>query len=157
MEAVPPTNSTPISMTVQPRHAADRYPGTFPAWYAASALSPTTCPRARVLATIRRCNSLLPLWHHAGGSHVPAAKSMPVRIHIGAIDDERALGTHEVHQMRGRDVEHFVRPQCRTNAENRKPKTLAASSSNNSWRRSKSGKPSPSPVTRRFAISLCAT
>jgi hypothetical protein len=24
---------------------------------------------------------------------------MPVRIHIGAIDDERALGTHEVHQM----------------------------------------------------------
>src|SRR6185503_8537308 len=85
------------------------------------------------------------------------AKSMPVRIHIGAIDDERALGTHEVHQMRGRDVEHFVRPQCRPSAENRKPKTLAASSSNNSWRRSKSGKPSSSPVTRRFAISLCAT
>jgi molybdopterin-dependent oxidoreductase alpha subunit len=27
------------------------------------------------------CNPLLPLWHHAEGSHVPAAKSIPVRIH----------------------------------------------------------------------------
>lgn len=26
------------------------------------------------------CNPLLPLWHHAEGSHVPAAKSIPVRI-----------------------------------------------------------------------------
>ncbi len=27
------------------------------------------------------CNPLLPLWHYAEGSHVPAAKSIPVRIH----------------------------------------------------------------------------
>ena len=27
------------------------------------------------------CNPLLPLWHHAEGSHVPAAKSIPVRVH----------------------------------------------------------------------------
>ena len=27
------------------------------------------------------CNPLLPLWHHAEGSRVPAAKSIPVRIH----------------------------------------------------------------------------
>jgi hypothetical protein len=26
------------------------------------------------------CNPLLPLWHHAARSHVPAAKSIPVRI-----------------------------------------------------------------------------
>ena len=26
------------------------------------------------------CNPLLPLWHHAEGSHVPAAKSIPVRV-----------------------------------------------------------------------------
>ena len=26
------------------------------------------------------CNALLPLWHHAERSHVPAAKSIPVRI-----------------------------------------------------------------------------
>ena len=27
------------------------------------------------------CNPLLPLWHHAEGSHVPAAKSIPVHVH----------------------------------------------------------------------------
>ena len=26
------------------------------------------------------CNPLLPLWHHAERSHVPAAKSIPVRV-----------------------------------------------------------------------------
>ncbi|MEF7615742.1 FdhF/YdeP family oxidoreductase [Aquincola sp. MAHUQ-54] len=26
------------------------------------------------------CNPLLPLWHHAEGSHVPAAKSIPIRV-----------------------------------------------------------------------------
>ena len=26
------------------------------------------------------CNPLLPLWHYAEGSHVPAAKSIPVRV-----------------------------------------------------------------------------
>ena len=26
------------------------------------------------------CNPLLPFWHHAARSHVPAAKSIPVRI-----------------------------------------------------------------------------
>jgi hypothetical protein len=26
------------------------------------------------------CNPLIPLWHHAEGSKVPAAKSIPVRI-----------------------------------------------------------------------------
>jgi hypothetical protein len=26
------------------------------------------------------CNPLIPLWHHAEGSHVPAAKAIPVRV-----------------------------------------------------------------------------
>ena len=30
------------------------------------------------------CNPLIPLWHHALGSHVPAAKSIPVRITVPA-------------------------------------------------------------------------
>jgi formate dehydrogenase major subunit len=41
------------------------------------------------------CNPLLPLWHHAKESHVPAAKSIPVRIVVPAADpaDEAATDT----------------------------------------------------------------
>jgi hypothetical protein len=30
------------------------------------------------------CNVLLPLWHHATRSKVPAAKSIPVSVRLGA-------------------------------------------------------------------------
>jgi len=37
-------------------------------------------PRYSVAAYYPECNGLIPLWHHAEGSKVPAAKSIPVRI-----------------------------------------------------------------------------
>ena len=39
-----------------------------------------TCHRAPSAGYYPECNPLLPLWHHAEGSHVPAAKSIPVRV-----------------------------------------------------------------------------
>jgi anaerobic selenocysteine-containing dehydrogenase len=38
-------------------------------------------PRGSCAGYYPECNPLLPLWHHAEGSHVPAAKSIPVRVH----------------------------------------------------------------------------
>jgi molybdopterin-dependent oxidoreductase alpha subunit len=38
-------------------------------------------PRGSCAGYYPECNPLLPLWHHAEGSRVPAAKSIPVRIH----------------------------------------------------------------------------
>lgn len=37
-------------------------------------------PRGSCAGYFPECNPLLPLWHHASGSHVPAAKSIPIRI-----------------------------------------------------------------------------
>jgi anaerobic selenocysteine-containing dehydrogenase len=37
-------------------------------------------PRGSCAGYYPECNPLLPLWHHAKRSHVPAAKSIPVRI-----------------------------------------------------------------------------
>jgi anaerobic selenocysteine-containing dehydrogenase len=37
-------------------------------------------PRGCCAAYYPECNPLLPLWHHASRSKVPAAKSIPVRI-----------------------------------------------------------------------------
>lgn len=37
-------------------------------------------PRGSCAGYFPECNPLLPLWHHAKGSKVPAAKSIPVRI-----------------------------------------------------------------------------
>jgi anaerobic selenocysteine-containing dehydrogenase len=40
-------------------------------------------PRGCCVGYYPECNPLLPLWHHAEGSKVPAAKSIPVRISRG--------------------------------------------------------------------------
>lgn len=37
-------------------------------------------PRGCVAGYYPECNPLIPLWHHAVGSKVPASKSIPVRI-----------------------------------------------------------------------------
>jgi anaerobic selenocysteine-containing dehydrogenase len=37
-------------------------------------------PRRTIAGYYPECNGLIPLWHHAEGSKVPAAKSIPVRI-----------------------------------------------------------------------------
>jgi anaerobic selenocysteine-containing dehydrogenase len=37
-------------------------------------------PRGSCAGYYPECNPLLPLWHHALRSHVPAAKSIPIRI-----------------------------------------------------------------------------
>jgi molybdopterin-dependent oxidoreductase alpha subunit len=37
-------------------------------------------PRGSCAGYFPECNPLLPLWHHASGSHVPAAKSIPIRV-----------------------------------------------------------------------------
>ncbi|MDB5375061.1 MAG: formate dehydrogenase [Belnapia sp.] len=41
---------------------------------------PFDLPRGSLAAYYPECNPLLPLWHHARQSHVPAAKSIPVRV-----------------------------------------------------------------------------
>jgi len=43
-------------------------------------LVPFDIPAGCVAGYFPECNPLLPLWHHAEESHVPAAKSIPVRI-----------------------------------------------------------------------------
>ncbi|MEK6346694.1 MAG: FdhF/YdeP family oxidoreductase [Burkholderia sp.] len=45
---------------------------------------PYDIPRGCVAGYYPECNPLLPLWHHAKDSKVPAAKSIPVRIVTGA-------------------------------------------------------------------------
>jgi len=42
--------------------------------------APHLVPRGSCAGYYPECNPLLPLWHHASRSHVPAAKSIPVRI-----------------------------------------------------------------------------
>jgi anaerobic selenocysteine-containing dehydrogenase len=42
---------------------------------------PYDIPRQCIAGYYPECNVLIPLWHHAEGSKVPAAKSIPVRIH----------------------------------------------------------------------------
>ena len=37
-------------------------------------------PRGCAAGYFPECNPLIPLWHHAEGSHVPAAKSIPIRL-----------------------------------------------------------------------------
>jgi len=41
---------------------------------------PYDIPRKSIAAYYPECNGLIPLWHFAEGSKVPAAKSVPVRI-----------------------------------------------------------------------------
>ncbi len=43
-------------------------------------VTPYDIPRGCVAGYYPECNPLIPLWHHAEGSKVPAAKSIPVRI-----------------------------------------------------------------------------
>lgn len=37
-------------------------------------------PQACVAGYYPECNPLIPLWHHAKGSAVPAAKSIPIQV-----------------------------------------------------------------------------
>jgi hypothetical protein len=41
---------------------------------------PYDIPRRSIAGYYPECNVLIPLWHFAEGSKVPAAKSIPVRI-----------------------------------------------------------------------------
>jgi len=41
---------------------------------------PYDIPEGNIGAYYPECNPLIPLWHHAEGSHTPAAKSIPVRV-----------------------------------------------------------------------------
>jgi molybdopterin-dependent oxidoreductase alpha subunit len=41
-------------------------------------------PEGCIAGYYPECNPLIPLWHHAEKSKVPAAKSIPVRVHAGA-------------------------------------------------------------------------
>jgi molybdopterin-dependent oxidoreductase alpha subunit len=45
-------------------------------------------PRHSIAAYYPECNGLIPLWHYAEGSKVPAAKSIPVTIRPDAVSDE---------------------------------------------------------------------
>jgi hypothetical protein len=44
-------------------------------------------PRKGIVGYYPECNVLIPLWHFAEGSKVPAAKSVPVRISIDAVSE----------------------------------------------------------------------
>jgi len=41
---------------------------------------PYDIPRRTIAGYYPECNGLIPLWHYAEGSKVPAAKSIPVRV-----------------------------------------------------------------------------
>ncbi|RYF67746.1 MAG: formate dehydrogenase, partial [Comamonadaceae bacterium] len=47
-------------------------------------LVPYDIPRGCVAGYFPECNALVPLWHHAEGSHVPASKAIPVRLRATA-------------------------------------------------------------------------
>jgi hypothetical protein len=47
-------------------------------------------PRGNCAGYYPECNPLLPLWHHALRSHVPAAKSIPVRIRKHVVATQRS-------------------------------------------------------------------
>jgi molybdopterin-dependent oxidoreductase alpha subunit len=55
---------------------------------------PFDIPRKSIAGYYPECNGLIPLWHHADGSKVPASKSIPVRIAKDA--PIRYLGTGEI-------------------------------------------------------------
>ena len=44
-------------------------------------LVPYDIPPGCLAGYFPECNPLVPLWHHVEGSHVPASKSIPVRLH----------------------------------------------------------------------------
>jgi molybdopterin-dependent oxidoreductase alpha subunit len=44
-------------------------------------VTPFNIPVGCVAGYFPECNPLIPLWHHAKGSKVPAAKSVPIRLH----------------------------------------------------------------------------
>lgn len=43
-------------------------------------VTPYDIPKGCVAGYFPECNPLLPLWHHAKDSYVPAAKSIPIRL-----------------------------------------------------------------------------
>ena len=45
-------------------------------------------PEGCCAAYYPECNPLIPLWHHAKGSKVPAAKAVPVTLHPLALHSE---------------------------------------------------------------------
>ena len=47
---------------------------------------PYAIPTGCAAAYYPECNALVPLWHHAVGSKVPASKSVPVRIRKMSLD-----------------------------------------------------------------------
>ena len=51
---------------------------------------PYDIPEGNVAGYYPECNPLIPLWHHAEGSHTPAAKSIPVRV-IGTQSNKEAI------------------------------------------------------------------
>jgi molybdopterin-dependent oxidoreductase alpha subunit len=53
---------------------------------AVTALRVTTydIPKGCAAGYYPECNPLIPLWHHAEGSFVPAAKAIPIRVHVFA-------------------------------------------------------------------------
>lgn len=56
---------------------------------------PYAIPRGCAAAYYPECNALVPLWHHAVGSQVPASKSIPVRIlkQTGSAGELQQAGT----------------------------------------------------------------
>jgi anaerobic selenocysteine-containing dehydrogenase len=48
---------------------------------------PYDVPRRSLVGYCPECNALIPLWHYAEGSKVPAAKSIPVRIRRDAVPE----------------------------------------------------------------------
>jgi molybdopterin-dependent oxidoreductase alpha subunit len=48
------------------------------------AVVPYDLPQGCAAGYFPECNPLIPVWHHAKGSHVPAAKSIPVRVLAGS-------------------------------------------------------------------------
>ena len=56
----------------------------------ADGASPTTSRKDACAGYYPECNPLVPLWHHAEGSKVPAAKSIPVRV-IGTQSNKEAI------------------------------------------------------------------
>src|SRR6202012_3955879 len=56
--------------------------------------TPYDIPEGCCGAYYPECNPLIPLWHHAERSKVPAAKSIPVRIEL--LQSKPAIETHPI-------------------------------------------------------------
>jgi len=54
---------------------------------------PYDIPQGSLGGYFPECNPLLPLWHHAKGSKVPGAKSIPVRMALQTVDEKGAART----------------------------------------------------------------